>query len=714
MSLKDIHIEQEYRNLKCDVIHDFYIPVLSNACVYKRAVGFFNSGALYEMSIGLNNLVKNNGKIELIVSPNLTKEDVESIRLGYKTRDEIIANAILRDFNEPRKESERKKLNLLANLIADGNLDIKVAFKINKNEAGIFHEKVGIMIDAEGNRVAFTGSMNETYSGLLLNYEAIDVFCSWNEGDEQRVEKKEFAFDNLWSNLDDTMDVIPFPDVAIERIKNYKVEKTEELLSSEEINNQEKPDEFFKIPADVNLFDYQKDAIKAWVDHDYNGIFDMATGAGKTYTALGALSKLSSDQNGRLAVIIVCPYQHLVEQWAEDIEKFNVKPIIAYSTSSQRKWKEYFEDSVNQFKAKVINNFCIVTTNGTFSTDFFQKILKKLRKDVCFVVDEAHNFGAEKIRRLLPENIKWRLALSATFERHRDKEGTDVLKDYFGEVCIKFTLEQAIKGGFLTPYYYYPVVVNLTADEYENYAELTKKIAHLGGASEENCEKNPMIELLLLKRARIVAGAHNKIDKLLEIIEPFKNDNHMLVYCGATKYDRADIDDSDDVRQIEMICKLLQSKLSIKVRKFTAEENKDARQQIKEDFKIGRDLQVVAAIKCLDEGMNIPAINRAFILASSTNPKEYIQRRGRVLRKAEGKKYAEIFDFITLPRPLEQASRCSVEELKCDLSLLRKEFVRMMDFADNSRNPWSVDNLKKEILSKYGLYEINMEDVYND
>lgn len=301
MALSDLHIAKEYRNLKCDVINDFYVPILSNAVMYKRAVGFFNSAALYEMAIGLRHLVEKQGKMELIVSPRLTEEDIQSINLGYKTREEVIERALLRDFDEPKSKTEFRKLNLLANLIAEGVLDIKVAFKINANSAGIFHEKIGIVIDSEGNKVAFTGSMNETYSGLLQNYESIDVFCSWRDEDYDRVNIKENAFDNLWDNLDTAMEVIPFPKVAVERLNLYKVEKTEPLCV--EIQNEDdSQDVFFKIPDNVDLYDYQREAIESWKKNNYCGIFDMATGAGKTFTALGALSALSKNLNNHIEI----------------------------------------------------------------------------------------------------------------------------------------------------------------------------------------------------------------------------------------------------------------------------------------------------------------------------------------------------------------------------------------------------------------------------
>ena len=701
MALSDLHIAKEYRNLKCDVINDFYVPILSNAVMYKRAVGFFNSAALYEMAIGLRHLVEKQGKMELIVSPRLTEEDIQSINLGYKTREEVIERALLRDFDEPKSKTEFRKLNLLANLIAEGVLDIKVAFKINANSAGIFHEKIGIVIDSEGNKVAFTGSMNETYSGLLQNYESIDVFCSWRDEDYDRVNIKENAFDNLWDNLDTAMEVIPFPKVAVERLNSYKVEKTEPLCV--EIQNEDdSQDVFFKIPDNVDLYDYQREAIESWKNNNYCGIFDMATGAGKTFTALGALSALSKNLNNHIAVVIVAPYQHLVEQWVEDIIQFNVKPIVAYSYPGQ-KWRKQFSDAVTAYNVGAIDNFCVIATNATFSLNDFQSILQKFKKNFAFVVDEAHNFGALKLSSLLPRKARYRLALSATIERFRDEEGTNKLRKYFGKTCISFSLKEAIQKGFLTSYYYHPIVVYLNADEYEQYQEITKTIIRNGGASQENIDKNPYIEMLLIKRARIISGCKEKVPKLVEVMKPYRADNYILVYCGATKYDNdsSDLKDDDEVRQIEEVNKRLYYELGMKVHKFTSEESKEERDEIKRMFASGTELQVITAIKCLDEGVNIPSIKKAFILASSTNPKEYIQRRGRVLRRAKGKEYAEIFDFITLPRPLEEVQFCSEEKLSCDLSLVRKEFLRMIDFAETARNPFEIDKLKEDIQNAY-------------
>lgn len=708
MTLKDLHIEKEYRNLKCDVIGDFYIPVLSSAVKYKRAVGFFNSAALYEIAIGLQNLVSNKGKMELIVSPRLTEDDIKSIQLGYERRYEIVEKALLRDFTEPKSRTETRKLNLLANLIADNILDIKVAFKVNAQLVGIFHEKMGVVIDSEGNKIAFTGSMNETYSGLLQNYESIDVFCSWREEDSERVALKEFAFDNLWDNLDSAMEVIPFPQIAIDILNKYKIESTNVLLESQDVNvSPETGSVFFRIPDNVQLHDYQVRAIDAWIDSGGRGIFDMATGTGKTYTALGALARLSANLKNHLAVVIICPYQHLVEQWVEDICAFGVKPLICYSRYN---WKKPFSKLISDYNLGVVDNFCVITTNATFVTAAMQNELEKMHGDFCLVVDEAHNFGAKKQIACMSEKFNYRLALSATIVRHYDEYGTQRLFDYFGDKCIEYTLKQAILDGKLTPYFYYPVLVSFNEEELHEYVEITDKVAKILKKVPHGDDLPQSAERLLIKRARIIAGAQEKVTKLKEVIAPYRNDNHLLVYCGATRVEstfknEAGVD-GDEQRQIDEVTALLGNSLGMRVTQFTAAEDSKQRELIKDKFSNG-EIQALVAIKCLDEGMNIPGIETAFILASSTNPKEYIQRRGRVLRKAPGKRYAKIYDFITLPRPLDEYSFQS--SIQAELSLVNREVERMRDFQELAENPSDVTEIIRELTEKYNLYLIGDE-----
>lgn len=730
MALRDLNIAKSYINLSSDVINDFYIPALKESVVYKRAVGFFNSSALYEIATGLKHLIENDGIIQLIVSPKLEEDDVEAIIKGYKTREEIIEKAIMSEFKEPVNIFQEKKLNLLANLIAEKRLDIKVAFKQQMDSIGIFHIKTGILADKYNNKVAFGGSMNETYSGLLQNYENIDVFCSWKSDDEaERVYLKEKEFDNLWNNNHFAMNVIEFPKVAIDKLNRYKIDKTEDIIqnySLDDINDNKvtdvkKSNEFFRVPTEEKgfkgFYDYQNEAMKSWEKNNFRGRYNMATGTGKTLTALGSLSLLSKTLKDNLCVFIVCPYQHLVEQWIEDIKWFGVEPLVCYSNYS---WKDDLKNQIRYLNMGIKKNLCVITCNATFSSEYMQSMVDKISvKNLCIVVDEAHNFGAKKQRLCMKEKFTYRLALSATLERHHDDEGTQALINYFGEECINYPLSRAILEEKLTPYDYYPIPIVLEEDELAEYNSLSEKISKVLRGHNKNEPLPKSAEILLIKRSRVVAGARQKLKKLYELMQNHRHEKNMLVYCGATKvfYNdySEDFDDELEIeyngkkkRQIEIVVDMLGNDLGMAVNKFTAEENAEKRELLKKNFANGN-LQCLVAIKCLDEGMNIPGINTAFILASSTNPKEYIQRRGRVLRTAKGKTKAYIYDFITLPHELD--GYINKETAQYELSLIKKEKERIEDFRALAENP--KDSF--EIISKIDeLYELNTIGGYQD
>lgn len=186
MSFRDIELKPEYRSRLDNVIRDFYNPVLKQAVIYKRAVGFFSSSALLSLTAGICGLIENNGTIQIIASPRLSAEDIDAINDGIRRRDEVIKEALLRELREPKGKFEEARLNLLSNLIAAGRLDIKIAFLEDDNTIGMFHEKLGLMYDYDGNIIAFSGSMNESANAFTTNYEAIDVFASWTQ-DADRV-----------------------------------------------------------------------------------------------------------------------------------------------------------------------------------------------------------------------------------------------------------------------------------------------------------------------------------------------------------------------------------------------------------------------------------------------------------------------------------------------------------------------------------------------
>ena len=364
-------------------------------------MGFFSSTSLIQISRGLIGLVKNGGRIELIASPKLSEDDIEAIVKGYEERDSVIQRSIMNNFFEPQNLFEEERLNLLANLIAAEKLDIKIAIPKDFKKIGIYHEKMGLIYDADNNIVAFSGSINETECAFIHNYEVLDVFCSWqSDFEKKKVSEKELAFNSLWSNLDQSIIVTEFPQIAVEKLKTYKkdhldyeIEKRDEDMdfNIKDFIIESKPTDVFRLPKNIELFDYQKKAIQKWMDNNGRGIFDMATGTGKTYTALGALSTLSESLNDKLAVFIVCPYQHLVEQWVKDIKRFNVNPLICYS--KYQGWDKELKFLIDEFNLGITKSFCVVTCNASFSTEKMQSLIPRIKGNSCIVIDEAHNFG---------------------------------------------------------------------------------------------------------------------------------------------------------------------------------------------------------------------------------------------------------------------------------------------------------------------------------
>lgn len=729
MNLTDVEIKQSYRTSVDNIPKIFYIPLLSCAVSYKRAVGFFSSSILSRISTGISTLANNGGRIQLVASPKLSDEDIEAIRKGYEMRDSILKNAVMREFTEPRNHFEEKCLNQLANLIADGILDIKIAFTEKDKKIGMYHEKMGLITDADGNTVAFSGSMNETLTAVSLNFESIDVFCSWKTYEQsERVEDKKAAFSAIWNDTEPSITVLDFPELNDEFIQRYKREaiihyESYDDEADEDLPQQEKRRNGALIPVDVKLHSYQEEAIDEWRKRGCRGIFDMATGTGKTYTGLGAVARLCDILDDKLAVIIVCPYQHLVEQWVEDIERFNIKPIVGFSAPAYKDYPKKLEEAIRDQKLNVRNKefFCFICTNASFALNKVQQMLCKIRGDTLLVVDEAHNFGAERLSSLLSERYKYRLALSATLERHNDEEGTARLYSYFGEKCIDYPLERAIEEKKLTKYKYYPILTTLSEPELAEYSQLSYEISKCMIFDKQGKRKlSERGKRLALKRARLVGGATDKLAQLEKYIAPYVHDKHILVYCGATTIlsDNQDFTETSDeeIRQIDAVTDLLGNKLGMNIAQFTSREDVQKREVLKREFAAGETMQALVAIKCLDEGVNIPKIKTAFILASTTNPKEYIQRRGRVLRLAEGKEFAEIYDFIALPRPLDEVHSLTAEQLKRELTLVKNELSRAEEFARLAINMIQAEKTINEVKEAYSIneYLLQYEEEYEN
>ena len=714
MSIKQLeNIQSDYKTIIDDVVNEFYIPTLANSVIYKRGTGYFSSNVLLQISKGLGAFADNKGKMQLLISPQLDINDYKAIELGYNKK-EYLEQKLINDFDFNIDFFQKEdRFGMLSYLIETGILEIKIVYLEKNNDKAIYHEKIGIMKDDDNNIIVFSGSPNFTYSGLNTNFEHLMVFRSWiNPENLSRCIQNELFFDNLRNGKQKGLITIDFPSVIRNKLIKYQKNTTnkdfrniDKMLQDYLFVLNNKPKEPY-LNENISLRDYQNLAIKNWEKQNFCGVFDMATGTGKTITGAGAIAHLFAIKK-RLFVIIVCPFIHLVDQWRSELkDNLQIDPIICYG--QQNNYITKLNRSFTKFRQKRSNFECLIFSNATFRKAEIQKLIDQNIQNTLLLVDEAHNFGSQQLKECLKKNYPYRLALSATFERNHDNEGTKALYDFFGRKCIEYTLKTAIEKGVLTPYYYHPVIVNLTEDELDSYLELSKKIGKISQSTDELTDYKKQ---LLIKRARIIAGAKNKLEKLNEIIKPYVKDNNLLIYCGAINYNTEGYLQNDDTgkKQIDKVIKNLFKNYGMICSKFTSEEDTETRTQTLNAFK-NNVVQALVAIKCLDEGINIPSIKTAFILASSSNPKEYIQRRGRVLRKYPGKTHAEIYDFITLPYPANKKINFNSPTIKYEQALIKKELIRMQDFIDISNNISENNEILKEIKVQYGMYNINLED----
>lgn len=439
-------------------------------------------------------------------------------------------------------------------------------------------------------------------------------------------------------------------------------------------------------PDWVETRDYQQEAIDSWLGANARGILHMATGTGKTVTSLLAASAAAERLEGELALVIAVPYQHLVDQWAADLEDFGATPIRAYESRTQ--WSEDLQGEILEFNHGAGGGFVVITTHTTFASDTFQRVIRRLsRQEVMLIADEVHHLGAPHLREALPRSVPLRLGLSATPERFYDDEGTEDLLDYFGGIPYEYPLERAIEAGALCEYYYIPHVVELTDEEAEEYLELSKQIARLigrsGGVSNADFEGNTDLQFKLFERARLVGTAANKLSRLVTLVKQQEPIRDTLVYCGDGSVE-GDVNQRTR-RHVDATTTTLRNDLGLRVARFTADENRGQRERLLSQFEEG-DLQALVAIRCLDEGVDVPSTRTAYMLASSANPRQFVQRRGRILRQHPGKQVATIHDFVVAPPEAVQEADEESDRFSTERSLVRRELERVDLFSEAARN----------------------------
>lgn len=702
VSLKDLKLEYEYRSDTANLVDSFYVPCLRESTEYCRAVGYFTSGGLALAARGLAAFVGRNGRMRLVAGPVLQPEDVEAFSRGYRAKEDIVEKAVLRQLGGTSLDGASPillhRLECLAWLIADDRLEIKLAFptkELRAGNPGIYHEKIGIFLDAEDNSVAFTGSPNETTGGLVNNFESFDVYVSWEDG-QGRVARKKENFERLWKGTTVGLDVLDFPLAARKKLLQLRpyarpVQDPEGQATKEERAPYDSGDSIgalspieLGIPKGLVLRSYQEQARAAWLENGGRGFLAMATGSGKTISSLASAISLVR-REGSLFIIVACPFLHLVEQWANEARRFGFHPILA--CENRNRWEPTVNSCLLDFKLGNREVVLVIATHSTLMGTPMQGILARIKGPALLIADEAHHLGASEGRKKLPEAINFRMALSATPSRWFDEEGSQALANYFGPTVFEFSIAQAIAEGCLSEYYYYPHVVDLEADEYERYKELSAKIA-LCFASGAKPGEDSGLDSLLRKRADILNQAANKIPILSDLLSKDPQIDHALFYCVPG--------------QLDQVVRLLGHQLGIRVHRFTMEETSLERSQLLRDFAEGR-LQALAAIRCLDEGVDVPSSRIAYLLASSSNPREFIQRRGRILRKAPDKAFAIVHDLITVP------SRSHVDgdsdAFNAERRILKRELARFKEFADSSRNRFQANEVIWEIAKAYNLLD---------
>ena len=694
MSFKDLTLPVSVTTTSGNPVSDFFVPVLKESVTYDIAVGFFTSNWVRDAAAGIAQFACNGGRSRWIVSPKLNEADYEALKADSGSFDpEKIDQLIITSFNKLYDELQSNTRTMVSWLIAEGVLQFKIGIPA-RDLSGDLHAKMGCFRDSEGNEIGFSGSYNLT-GRASSNWERIDLFCAWEGGREGiRTNEIKRDFETMWEGQDNNLMVYEPSERAYEKYMSETSNSKKPY--GEGIKNQ------FAIPehflSNDGLRPYQKEAINAWFSNNGCGIFNMATGSGKTVTALSAVTTLANhtiENKAKLVVVIAVPYKHLADQWENEAKAFGFEPIKCYGASN--KWVPIAQEALLSLGSGDTEVVCFVTVNATFSNAPFQRLMDEFPVNFCLVADEMHNLGAGGLIQSLPKQVKFRLGLSATPVRHGDEQGTKALEDYFGIELINFSLKDAIDNNFLCQYYYYPVTVPLTEDEMEEYKQLSLRIASVFAREGKGTDgPSEFLTSLLIKRARLIGMAENKLIKLVELLSERKDSLYNIVYCG-------DASDGDE-RHVEKAMRLIGNAVGMKTKKFTADESPEERQRILSMFATG-ELQTLVAIRCLDEGVDVPKTETAYILASSTNPRQFIQRRGRVLRKAPGKKTATIFDFIALPR-LDEIGAAGDQAMNMERNLVKRELERVNEFADMAINSGEALGILRETKKKLHLLDV--------
>ena len=715
MALRDLNYKPIYIVPRDNYVDEVLVSSLKLSMSLDCMFGFFNSTALKSIAPGLAEyLVRATEPVRLVVSPNISEADMQALRDGVSTPS-IVLEARLKELLGEAKLSAnalvRHTLSCLAYMLSTKRLLVRVAWL---RDGSLFHPKVWFFRDGQDTVVAH-GSSNFTAAGLVRNHEQISVDFSWDGGRaEETITALTGEFEALWTGSRDYILSLDLP-VAIENelIREYKPQspptaddfrkaweedaETVEQLSLPIPSSYAIPKVRFAIPSHLDLhhgpFAHQGRALAAWENAGRRGILSMATGSGKTITALAGATRLQNEVDA-LLVVISAPYKPLVSQWLDEVTAFGVRPLSVVGTSAERAHR--LDIAIRGLQVGVSKIEVLVATENFLTSRSFRQVFDVLPKSITslLIADEVHNLGKQSFISNTPNRFDYRLGLSATPERQYDPDGTAALFDFFGRPVFEFSLSDAI-GTCLVPYNYYIHQVELSKNEFEEWTNLTERLRRRGFKGDaEASESGQMpqgIARILFARRRVIESAQHKVDVLRRILKQRSRDEigHVLVY--ATDKNRA---------QLRRVNDMLQNDLNLVVHELTARQTASRKSvaALLDRFAAG-DYNALTCMRVLDEGVDIPQVNEAFILASNTVRRQWVQRRGRILRKCNSidKKIAHLHDFVVVPPDPEHRD---------GRAILKGELDRAREFAELAANggipTGPFDEMEKLMIAMFG------------
>lgn len=734
----------------------FFSEALCNATTFDIKLGFFSSSAINVLADGFAAFLYNGGRMRMIINDVLSEEDRTAIVVG-----ESDINTSYFDLNAidhisyTLSKHDEHFFECLSWLIRNERIEIKIITPKVGN--GIAHSKCGVFSDGVS-KVAFDGSCNFSKMALIENIESINAFCDWDgERDKERINDIVRDFNRTFSGEDDTVKYLKADQIITYITKTYKYKDIQELLEDERRILHRRAENSTsdsirrvlerakaKVTAIIDILNigkakvkneqlttltpkfpfteprsYQKEAFNKW-KVSQKGLFAMATGTGKTLTSLNCLLEIYNKFKYYQALILV-PTITLVEQWEDECKRFNFSHIIKVS-SKNNGWRSEIDDiKLKESLAQSDDlppSFIIIATYASFSRESsFKQLMslsKKTQRQMLLIADEAHNIGAPNIISKLDRvKILRRIGLSATPERQFDDKGNNAIMQFFGcdgKYTFEYSMKDAIDNGFLCRYKYFPHVVRLNEDEMAEYKKISLQLAKFYNADEGTFSgADDILMRLLLKRKRIIHKAQNKEEVFRQIIkqrfEECGNLKYTLVYVpegvqldSSVQYATTDnpIDDADVDKLIDKYTQIIQEiSPTTTVRKFVS--GIQDRDEVLRKFSTG-ETEVLTSMKCLDEGVDVPRSELAIFCASTGNPRQFIQRRGRILRKHPDKHIAIIHDLVIAPE-FDSAE----ENYNMERNLLKGELQRVKDFAGLSENPAFAYTELEEITNYYNL-----------